>query len=63
VLFNGVLGWVSKIYYAAAWTDYSDLFDDSNISMDMKIPYAERAFQLSARDVVSDPGSPEPARL
>src|SRR6202021_4289887 len=34
---------VSKIYYAAAWTDYSDLFDDSNISMDMKKPYAERA--------------------
>jgi guanine deaminase len=34
---------ISKIYYAAAWTDYSDLFDDSNISMDMKKPYAERA--------------------
>jgi guanine deaminase len=34
---------VSKIYYAAAWTDYADLFDDSNISMDMKKPYAERA--------------------
>lgn len=34
---------VSKIYYAAAWTDYSDLFDDSNISVDMKKPYDERA--------------------
>jgi guanine deaminase len=34
---------VSKIYYAAAWTDYADLFDDSNISMDMKKPYDQRA--------------------
>jgi tRNA(Arg) A34 adenosine deaminase TadA len=34
---------VGKIYYAAAWTDYADLFDDSNISNDMKKPYAERA--------------------
>jgi guanine deaminase len=34
---------ISKIYYAAAWTDYADLFDDSNISMDMKKSYAERA--------------------
>lgn len=34
---------VGKIYYAAAWTDYADLFDDSNISMDMKKSYAKRA--------------------
>lgn len=34
---------VGKIYYAAAWTDYADLFDDSNISLDMKKPYAKRA--------------------
>jgi len=34
---------VGKIYYAAAWTDYADLFDDSNISIDMKKPYAKRA--------------------
>jgi guanine deaminase len=34
---------VEKIYYAAAWTDYADLFDDSNISIDMKKPYAQRA--------------------
>lgn len=33
---------VSKIYYAAAWTDYADLFDDSKISQDMKQPYAKR---------------------
>jgi tRNA(Arg) A34 adenosine deaminase TadA len=34
---------VGKIYYAAAWTDYADLFDDSNISVDMAKGYAERA--------------------
>ncbi|MBN8973032.1 MAG: nucleoside deaminase [Xanthobacteraceae bacterium] len=33
---------IGKIYYAAAWTDYADLFDDSNISIDMKKPYAQR---------------------
>lgn len=37
---------VSKIYYAAAWTDYADLFDDSNISQDMKKPYAERTVPI-----------------
>jgi len=34
---------IGKIYYAAAWSDYADLFDDSNISQDMKRPYARRA--------------------
>jgi guanine deaminase len=38
---------VSKIYYAAAWTDYADLFDDSNISQDMKRPYAKRTVQVA----------------
>jgi guanine deaminase len=38
---------VSKIYYAAAWTDYADLFDDSNISIDMKKSYPERAVPVS----------------
>lgn len=33
---------VGKIYYAAAWMDYADLFDDSNISTDMKKAYSER---------------------
>lgn len=33
---------IGKIYYAAAWTDYADLFDDSNISKDMQKPYARR---------------------
>ncbi|WP_245431103.1 nucleoside deaminase [Rhodoplanes roseus] len=38
---------VGKIYYAAAWTDYADLFDDSNISIDMKKPYAKRAVPVA----------------
>ncbi|MDB5616896.1 hypothetical protein [Tardiphaga sp.] len=33
---------IGKIYYAASWTDYADLFDDSNINIDMKRPYAKR---------------------
>jgi tRNA(Arg) A34 adenosine deaminase TadA len=33
---------VDRIFYAAGWSDYADLFDDSNISIDMKKPYAER---------------------
>ena len=37
---------IDKIYYAAAWTDYADLFDDSNIATDMKRPYAERTVKL-----------------
>ncbi len=38
---------IGKIYYAAAWTDYADLFDDSNISTDMKRPYAQRTVPVS----------------
>ena len=38
---------ISRIYYAAAWTDYADLFDDSNISTDMKKSYAERAVPVA----------------
>jgi guanine deaminase len=38
---------VGKIYYAAAWSDYADLFDDSNISQDMKRPYASRAVKVA----------------
>jgi len=34
---------IGKIYYAAAWTDFDDLFDDANISQDMAKPYPERA--------------------
>jgi tRNA(Arg) A34 adenosine deaminase TadA len=38
---------INKIYYAAAWADYADLFDDSNIGNDLKRPYAKRAVPLS----------------
>ncbi len=38
---------VDRIFYAAAWSDYADLFDDSNISTDMKKPYAERQVPVS----------------
>lgn len=38
---------VGKIYYAASWTDYADLFDDSNISIDMKRPYADRTVRVA----------------
>ena len=38
---------LDKIYYAAAWTDYADLFDDSNISIDMQRPYAERTVKIA----------------
>ena len=38
---------LDRIYYAAAWTDYADLFDDSNISIDMQRPYAERAVKIA----------------
>jgi tRNA(Arg) A34 adenosine deaminase TadA len=37
---------VERIFYAAAWTDYADLFDDSNISQDVAKPYPERRVPL-----------------
>lgn len=37
---------VSKIFYAASWSDYADLFDDSNISQDMAKPYPRRTVAL-----------------
>ena len=33
---------ISKIYYAAAWNDYDDVFDDSNINNDIAKPYPQR---------------------
>jgi guanine deaminase len=38
---------LGKIYYAAAWTDYADLFDDLNINQDMKRPYADRTVRVA----------------
>ena len=37
---------IGKILYAASWTDYADLFDDSKISKDMSFPYEERHVAL-----------------
>ncbi|MDF9391569.1 nucleoside deaminase [Methylococcus capsulatus] len=33
---------IDKIFYAAAWHDYEDLFDDSRIHLDIAKSYAER---------------------
>ena len=33
---------VSKIFYAASWTDYEDIFDDSKINQDVSQPYSQR---------------------
>lgn len=37
---------VSKIFYAASWSDYADLFDDTNIGHDMAKPYPQRTVAL-----------------
>jgi len=33
---------VAKIFYAASYADYADLFDDANIAKDLTLPYEER---------------------
>lgn len=33
---------IGKIYYAAAWSDFDDLFADANIGRDMARPYPKR---------------------
>ncbi len=37
---------VGKIFYAASWADYADLFDDSNIAKDLSFPYEQRQVAL-----------------
>lgn len=37
---------IDKIFYAASWADYADLFDDSNISQDMLKAYPDRHVAL-----------------
>jgi tRNA(Arg) A34 adenosine deaminase TadA len=37
---------IGKIYYAAAWSDYNDLFDDSAISADVKKPNSQRSIPM-----------------
>lgn len=38
---------LDRIVFAAAWSDYADLFDDSNINADMKQPYAKRKLKMA----------------
>ena len=38
---------IDKIYFAASWSDYADLFDDQNIGEDLKLPYASRRVPIS----------------
>lgn len=33
---------LAKIYYAASYADYADLFDDANIARDLTLPYEQR---------------------
>ena len=37
---------VGKIFYAASWADYADLFDDSNIAKDMQLAREKRQVNL-----------------
>ena len=36
---------IEKIFYAASWADYEDLFDDSKINRDILLPYSKRKLQ------------------
>jgi tRNA(Arg) A34 adenosine deaminase TadA len=36
---------IKKIFYAAAWTDYRDLFEDLDIHADVVRPLSERRLQ------------------
>ena len=38
---------IGKIYYAASWSDYNDLFDDSAISADVKKPNSQRSIPMT----------------
>lgn len=37
---------IGKIYYAASWSDYNDLFDDSAINVDIKKPNSQRSISM-----------------
>jgi guanine deaminase len=43
---------ISKIFYAAAWSDFADLFDDANISQDMAKLYPQR--KLAVQQITPD---------
>ena len=38
---------IGKICYAASWSDYNDLFDDSAISADVKKPNSQRSIPMT----------------
>ncbi len=38
---------IGKIYYAASWADYADLFDDSAIGEDLEKPLAQRSIRVA----------------
>jgi tRNA(Arg) A34 adenosine deaminase TadA len=43
---------ISRVFYAAAWTDYADLFDDAALDLDIRKPKPERA--LNPRPLLRD---------
>ncbi len=43
---------ISRVFYAAAWTDYADLFDDAALDLDIRKPNPERA--LNPRPLLRD---------
>ena len=43
---------ISRVFYAAAWADYADLFDDATLDLDIRKPNPERA--LNPRQLLRD---------
>jgi tRNA(Arg) A34 adenosine deaminase TadA len=43
---------IAKIYYAASWDDYADIFDDSKINRDIAQPYPKR--QLMPQQILRE---------
>lgn len=43
---------IGRVYYAAAWSDYADLFDDANIGQDLSRPYPQR--RLAPRQLLQE---------
>lgn len=37
---------IGKIYYAASWSDYQDLFSDVELSVDIKRPNSQREIPM-----------------
>lgn len=45
---------IDKIFFAAGWRDYEDIFDDSNIGLDLAKPYPQR--QLAPQQILQEEG-------